>query len=239
MDILIRAMIPALAAAALAGCSANGGFPGGDGGGGGGPGLTPGDDISGLVCSNYVSGTVTKSEGGGGCALAPVLDIVTGMLGSETCAITDEANAADANPDSFATASIVGTGLDPLTDFGDSATQVWLDVALSGTVSPGGNTVAAFDIEIPGFNVEVSLLETIVVSTFLGGEATGESIDVGPVLDVGGAVFGGRFLAGFVPEMAFDALRISFGSTGLSLDVDDHAFIYDACTAAIEPPEEA
>ncbi len=236
MDILIRAMIPALAAAALAGCSANGGFPGGDGGGGGGPGLTPGDDISELVCTNYVNGTVTKSESGGGCALAPILDPLTGLMGSEACSVTEEANAADADPSSFATVTITATGLDPLTDFGDSATQVWIDVALAGTVSPGGDTVAAFDMEIPGFNVELSVMENIVVSTFLAGEPTGESIDVASPANVGGALSTGRFLAGFVPEMAFDQLRISFGATGLSIDADDHAFVYNACTAAVEAP---
>ncbi len=234
MDILIRPLMPALAAAALAGCSANGGFPGdGGGGGGGGGGLTPGTDISELVCTNYVNGTVTKSESGGGCALAPILDPLTGLMGSEACSVTDEANAADANPTSFATVTITGTGLDPLTDFAGSATQVWIDVALAGTISPGGDTVAAFDMEIPG-GFDLSALQTIVVSTFLAGEPTGESIDVASPANVGGALTTGQFLAGFVPEMAFDQLRISFGADGLSFDFDESAFVYDACTAAVE-----
>ncbi len=206
------------------GGGADGGADGGAGGGGGGDSFEPGTDISGFSCTDFGGGAVTTETSGGGCELEALLGLITPV-----CAINDPENATDGDPDSFATVVIAGTGLDPVTGVGGFATNV----SLTADVTPA--SIAAFEIEVPGFFLEASILESIIVETLLGGAETGESVDVGALLDAGGAVFGGRFLAGFVPTLPYDQLRIRFGGT-LGADFDDHAFIFDVCNGATASP---
>ncbi len=231
---LMKPAIIALAPLLVIGCEANGGFPGEGGGGGGGGadnGLMPGDTVpADFVCAAYGSGTVTTSEGGGGCELEAVLGAAT-----EVCDIVDPELAGDGDPETFATVVVAGSGLDPIIGFGDFQTDLSLTVQFDSTISPSGNQIAGFDIEIPGFAAEISVLETIVVETLLDGTPTGESVDAAPPADVGGGIFSGRYIAGFVPAQPFNQVRISFGGS-LIVDLDDHAYVYDACLAAEPPP---
>lgn len=216
-----------------------------------------GDAIpSGFVCTAWRSGTATAGTSDGNlCGLGALLDPVLGILGTETCFVTDEQNAADGDSDTYATMTYTAALLDPASFGFESGTP--LDGNVSITVSDFGSqnpgSVAAFDVEVPGGTVDLGVLSSIRVDTLLDGtvvesyEAASES-SLDPIglisLDLLGLVGGsGRFAAGFVASEPYNQIRITGSASLLGADVgldssEASLFVYDACSDAAAPPAE-
>lgn len=207
---------------------------------------------SGAVCSAWRSGTATAAQEGNLCALAPVLDVVLGLVGTGTCFVADESNAADGNPESFAAITTTAALLDPAAIGFPTGTPLDADVSITvdgiGTRGPG--SLAAFDIAIPGGTADVGVFANVRVDSLLDGVLVESATSDGSLagngvlqLDLLGLLGSDdRFAAGFIASQPFNALRITASAAVLGADVgldtsESNVLVYDACSDATIPAE--
>ena len=207
-------------------------------------------------CDSYTSGTATADDANGNlCGLSPALDpAMDSLAGTESCYVADAPNAADGNPDSFASMNFTAALLDP------NAAGFGVQDPISGNVTitvsdigsrPAGS-VAAFDVEVPAGTLDLGVLESIQVRTLQDGavmeafeSAEGVSQDGSGLLfvDVLGMSGGsGRFAAGFIASQPYDAMAITASAALLGVDIgldesESSLFVYDACSGAFIPTE--
>ena len=134
------------------------------------------------------------------------------------CSVTGTANTTDADPDNFATLapSIGAQG------------AVSLRVSDAMAVYPGAG-MAGFVVAWPGAPLNVELLRSLVITTYLDGEPQELADVAGGVLtiDIAGLLSGSDPLfVGFEPSKPFNALELSYG--GL-VNVLGELSVYGAC----------
>lgn len=208
---------------------------------------------TGAVCTAWRSGTATAAAQGNLCELSPVLDPILGILGTGTCFVTDEQNAADGNPESFASMTNTAALLDPSSLGFPTGTPLDGNVSITvdGIGNQGAGSVAAFDVVIPGGTADVGVLNDIRVDTLLDGNvvetATGNADTLGLAglvqLDLLGLLGSeDRFAVGFIASAPYNAIRISASATVIEADVgldtsEANVFVHDACSDAQVPAE--
>lgn len=210
---------------------------------------------SGFSCSSRYSARATAGDAEGNlCVLGALLDPILGILGTETCSVSDVENAGDGNAETFASLSTTAALLDPASfGFGlgdpiDGNVSITLDNF--GTRGPG--SLAAFDIEIPGGTVDLGVLASIRIETLFDGTvlegvnaASEGSLDpIGfltlDLLTLFSGLVGDRVAAGLIASEPYNALRITASASLLGaqvglLESDANVYVYDGCNDAIAP----
>lgn len=201
----------------------------------------PSDIPDGFVCTQQRSGTAVPGAASGNlCGLGLILDpILTNTFGTTTCNVEDPDNAADGNPDTFASLTTALAALDPLLG---AAAEADVDITIENIGNLGAGDLAAFDVEFVGGDINLALLESVTVTTLLDNTVV-ESTDVGAMLDVLGLTGNsGRAAVGFVASQPFNAVRIGTSATVLDANIGgfvgetETLRVYDACADASAPP---
>lgn len=237
-------------AAALAGCEADGNgaaggsIIGGDGddsifpndgttGGNieeGGTPIAGGDTGFNFVCTESASayGVPSSSVSANGLVGSVVTDLLN-LLGGDTAtrllnSVVDQDLAIDGDLETFSTFSLTANLLGPLLSTVDQVIEL-------GGEAPVGS-YAVFGVSFPTATLELSLLQTVTVTTFLNGvEQENVSIDA-TTLDLLGAVAVGnpRAFVGVKTTTAWDTASIGIAPLLVSANVGEAMYVHELCT---------
>lgn len=243
-------------AAALSACTSNGADDGSGGGGGGGGGGIDGSSSSGgpandgtgnsniteggttiappqhFICTTgaHAYGDVTTAVGANGLVGGPLSQLVTTIGGNTAVtllnSVTQPDNVIDGKLATFATFSLTAGLLSTAIDSVDESVLM-----PSGTTVPAGK-YAVFGLSFPNGTLNLSLLNSVTVATFLNNtQQESNTLNQTVLLGLlgGGLITSPAVWLGVKTTKPYDRATVELTPGLLSLDVGEAMHVYEMC----------